>query len=193
MLTIEGSASLNLVKEQIDESLAIAESNLEQFVEEPENESRLKAAIEQFALIKGVFKLINLPGAAMLSEELAQLGHKILAHHDKNNERELAAISNAIMVLIHYLEYVEVKKQALPVLLIPTINEVRFFLNRSLITESVFFDLGENPNRPPKDGDPATDLEQLQTSGRRLRHMYQVGLLGILRNESVSANAEQAD
>ncbi|RLT98669.1 hypothetical protein [Ketobacter sp.] len=190
MLTIEGSASLNLVKEQIDESLAIAESNLEQFVEEPENESRLKAAIEQFALIKGVFKLINLPGAAMLSEELELLGHKILAHHDKNNERELAAISNAIMVLIHYLEYVEVKKQALPVLLIPTINEVRFFLNRSLITESVFFDLGENPARPPKEGSHQVDMEQLQNSGRRLRHMYQVGLLGILRNESVSANAK---
>ena len=84
MLTIEGSASLNLVKEQIDESLSIAESNLEQFVEEPENEARLKAAIEQFALIKGVFKLINLPGASLLSEELEQLGHKILAHHDKN-------------------------------------------------------------------------------------------------------------
>lgn len=190
MLTIEGSASLNLVKEQIDESLGIAESNLEQFVEEPENESRLKAAIEQFALIKGVFKLINLPGAAMLSEELEQLGHKILAHHEKNNERELAAISNAIMVLVHYLEYVEVKKQALPVLLIPTINEVRFFLNRSLITESVFFDLGENPARPSKEGSPAPDLEQIQSAGRRLRHMYQVGLLGILRNESVSANAK---
>ncbi|HAG94303.1 MAG: hypothetical protein CMK83_21185 [Pseudomonadales bacterium] len=191
MLTIEGSASLNLVKEQIDESLSIAESNLEQFVEEPENEARLKAAIEQFALIKGVFKLINLPGASLLSEELEQLGHKILAHHDKNNEKELAAISNAIMVLIHYLEYVEVKKQALPVLLIPTINEVRFFLNRSLITESVFFDLGENnPPRPPKPDAATPDIAQLQASGRRLRHMYQVGLLGILRNESISANAK---
>lgn len=189
MLTIEGSASLNLVKEQIDESLSIAESNLEQFVEEPENETRLKAAIEQFALIKGVFKLINLPGAAMLSDELEHLGHRILAHLDKNCERELAAISNAIMVLMHYLEYVEIKKQALPVLLIPTINEVRFFLDRSLITESVFFDLGENPSLPSRT-DTAPDIEQLQASGRRLRHMYQVGLLGIMRNESVSANAK---
>ncbi len=190
MLTIEGSASLNLVKEQIDESLATAESNLEQFVEEPENDSRLKAAIEQFALIKGVFKVINLPGASMLAEHLELLGHKILAHHEKDNERELAAMSNAIMVLMHYLEYVEVKKQALPVLLIPTINEMRFFLSRALITESVFFDLGDNPERPPKPVNPQPDLQQLQASGRRLRHMYQVGLLGILRNESITANAK---
>lgn len=189
MLTIEGSASLNLVKEQIDESLGIAESNLEQFVEEPDNDSRLKIAIEQFALIKGVFKLINLPGASILAEELELLGHRILARHDKDNEKELASISSAIMVLMHYLEYVEVKRQALPILLIPTINEIRFFLSRPLITESVFFDLGENPPRPTKQNAANPDLEQLSSTGRRLRHMYQVGLLGILRNESISANA----
>jgi len=191
MLTIEGSASLNLVKEQLDESLSIAESNLEQFVEEPDNDGRLKTAIEQFAQIKGVFRLINLPGASMLSEELELLGHKILARtSDSNNEKLLAGISNAIMVLMHYLEYVEVKKQALPVLLVPTINEIRFFLSKPLVTESIFFDLGENPERPPKEQAAEADIEQLLQIGRRLRHMYQVGLLGILRNESVSANAK---
>lgn len=152
MLTIEGSASLNLVKEQIDESLGIAESNLEQYVEEPDNDSRLKASIEQFAQIKGVFKLINLPGAALLSEELEQLGLRILNRRQKNNERELATISGAIMLLVHYLEYVEIKKRALPVLLIPTINEVRSLLDKSLITESIFFDVQDNPPRPPKPG-----------------------------------------
>ncbi len=190
MLTIEGSASLNMVKEQIDESLSIAESNLEQYVEEPDTESRLKAAIEQFALIKGVFKLINLPGASLLTEELEGLGHKILSRHNQDNENMLASISNAIMVLNHYLEYVEVKKQALPVLLIPTINEVRFFLNKPLITESQFFDLGDNPPRPPKANASAPDLEKLNNSGRRLRHMYQVGLLGILKGENIPVNAK---
>lgn len=190
MLTIEGSASLNLVKEQIDESLSIAESNLEQFVEEPDTDARLKTAIEQFALIKGVFKLINLPGASLLTEELEALGHKILARATQDNEPMLASISNSIMVLNHYLEYVEIKKQALPVLLIPTINEVRFYLNKPLITESVFFDLGENPPRPPKQNASEPNIQQLSESGRRLRHMYQVGLLGILKNENVPVNAK---
>lgn len=190
MLTIEGSASLNLVKEQIDESLSIAESNLEQFVEEPDTDARLKTAIEQFALIKGVFKLINLPGASLLTEELEALGHKILARATQDNEPMLASISNSIMVLNHYLEYVEIKKQALPVLLIPTINEVRFYLNKPLITESVFFDLGENPPRPPKPNASEPNIQQLSESGRRLRHMYQVGLLGILKNENVPVNAK---
>lgn len=190
MLTIEGSASLNLVKEQIDESLAIAESNLEQYVEEPDNDSRLKASIEQFAQIKGVFKLINLPGAALLSEELEHLGQRILNRRQKNNERELATISGAIMLLVHYLEYVEIKKRALPVLLIPTINEVRSLLDKSLITESIFFDVQDNPPRPAKPGAAAPDLQQLDQTGRRLRHMYQVGMLGIFRQINIATNAK---
>jgi len=189
MLTIEGSASLNIVKEQIDESLHIAESNLEQFVEEPDNESRLRATIEQFSQIKGVFKLINLPGAAILTEELELLGQRVLERRGQNNERELASISSSIMLLAHYLEYVEVKKRALPVLLIPTINEIRGLLGRPLITESLFFEFDANPDRPPK-ANVNLDLGQIEQTGRRLRHMYQVGMLGMFRNENITTNAK---
>lgn len=190
MITIEGSASLNLVKEQIDESLSIAESNLEQFVEEPDNDSRLRASIEQFSQIKGVFKLINLPSAAILSEELELLGLRILARHQQNNERELATISGAIMLMAHYLEYVQVKKQALPVLLIPAINEVRALLNKPLLTESLYFELSDNPHRPEKPGSPAPDVAQLEQTGRRLRHMYQVGMLGVFRQQNIVTNVK---
>lgn len=190
MLTIEGSASLNMVKEQIDESLSIAESNLEQYVEEPENDSRLRTSIEQFTLIKGVFKLINLPGAAMLSEELEQLGLRILNRRQQNNEPELATISGSIMLMAHYLEYVEVKKRALPVLLIPTINEVRGLLGKPLITESVFFEIDHNPSRPAKDGPDEPDRNQIEQTSRRLRHMYQVGMLGIFKQDNIATNAK---
>lgn len=190
MLTIEGAASLNMVKEQIDESLSIAESNLEQYVEEPDDDSRLRTSIEQFTLIKGVFKLINLPGAAMLSEELEQLGLRILNRRQQNSEPELAAISGSIMLLGHYLEYVEVKQRALPVLLVPTINEIRGLLGKPLITESVFFELEHNPPRPPKEGQDEPDRAQLEQTSRRLRHMYQVGMLGIFRQDNIATNAK---
>lgn len=190
MLTIEGSASLNLVKEQIDESLSIAESNLEQYVEEPDNDSRLRASIEQFSQIKGVFKLINLPGAAMLSEELEHLGQRIISRRQQNNERELATISGSIMLLVHYLEYVEIKKRALPVLLIPTINEVRSLLGKSLITESVFFEISNNPPRPSRQGQDEPSRPDIEQTGRRLRHMYQVGMLGIFKHVNIATNAK---
>lgn len=190
MITIEGSASLSLVKEQIDESLSIAESNLEQYVEEPDNDSRLRTSIEQFALIKGVFKLIDLPSAAVLAEELEQLGLRILSRPQQNNERELATISGAIMLLMHYLEYVQVKRQALPVLLIPAINEVRSLLGKSLLPESLYFDLAQNPPRPDKPGQSPPDQVQLEQTGRRLRHLYQVGMLGVFRQQNIVTNVK---
>ncbi len=189
MVTIEGFASLSLVKEQIDESLNLAQSSLERFVEESGEDSQLKTAIEQFSQIKGVFLLINLPGASMLSGELEQLIHKVLAHHDQVNERLLAAATNAIMVLMHYLEYVEAKKRALPILLIPTINEVRFLLCKPLITESCFFHFGAPVENWPQLFDHGPDMDQIASKGRRLRHMYQVGLLGLLKNENPVTNA----
>ena len=190
MLTIEGSASLSLVKEQLDESLSLAEANLEQFVEEPENDSRLRVSVEQFSQIKGVFKLINLTGAALLSDELEQLGLRILNRRQQNNEVELATMSGAIMLLSYYLEYVEVKKKALPVLLIPTINEVRSLLGKSLVTESIFFELIANPPRPTKPGESEPDRSEIDKTGRRLRHMYQVGMLGIFKQDNIATHAK---
>lgn len=83
MVTIEGTASLNLVKEQLDESLSVAESNLEHYAEEPENDVRLKHCLEQLTQLKGVFRLIELPGAALLVEEMVALGNVVLSRSMK--------------------------------------------------------------------------------------------------------------
>ncbi|MDX1692852.1 MAG: hypothetical protein R3208_03745, partial [Ketobacteraceae bacterium] len=190
MVTIEGTASLNLVKEQLDESLSVAESNLEHYAEEPENDVRLKHCLEQLIQLKGVFRLIELPGAAMLVEEMVGLGNLILSRSHQDNEKELAAISSAIMVLNHYLEYVQAKQRAMPVLLVPTINEMRSLGRKNLIPESTFFTLNANPDRPPKTtGEPA-DHGKLDEMSRRLRHMYQVGMLGVFKGENLTTNVK---
>ena len=190
MVVIEGTASLNLVKEQLDESLSVAESSLEQYAEEPSNSRRLTQCIDQFRQLRGVMIVVNLHGAALLVEEMEALGEFILDNQDSDQEKPLAGLSNAIMVLSHYLEYVQVKQSTLPVLLIPTINEVRSLAKRPFIPESTFFRLSSNPSRPSKEtGEPA-DHAKLEEIGRRLRHMYQVGMLGIFKGEDTVPNVK---
>ncbi|OUS23623.1 hypothetical protein A9Q99_26615 [Gammaproteobacteria bacterium 45_16_T64] len=190
MVVIEGTASLNLVKEQLDESLSVAESSLEQYAEEPSNNRRLTQCVDLFRQLKGVMTIVNLQGAAMLVEEMESLGEYILDHQDSDQEPSLAGLSNAIMVLGHYLEYVQAKQSTLPVLLIPTINEVRSLAKKPLAPESTFFRLAKNPSRPEKTtGEPA-DHVKLEEIGRRLRHMYQVGMLGVFKGENVSTNVK---
>lgn len=190
MVTIEGTASLNLVKEQLDESLSVAESNLEHYAEEPENDVRLKHCLEQLSQLKGVFRLIELPGAAMLVDEMVGLGNLVLSRSHEDNEPELACISSAIMVLNHYLEYVQAKQRAMPVLLIPTINELRSLARKNLVPESTFFTLQENPDRPPKTAGEPADHGKLEQMSRRLRHMYQVGMLGVFKGENIETNVK---
>ena len=190
MVTIEGTASLNLVKEQLDESLSVAESNLEHYAEEPENDVRLKHCLEQLTQLKGVFRLIELPGAALMVEEMVVLGNLILSRSHEDNEKELAAISSAIMVLNHYLEYVQAKQRAMPVLLVPTINEMRSLSRKNLIPESTFFTVSEQPERPPKTSGEPADHGKLEEMSRRLRHMYQVGMLGVFKGENLTTNVK---
>lgn len=189
MVTIEGTASLNIVKDQLDESLKLAETSLEQYLEEPDNEGRLRACIEQLLQVKGVLKLIELHGAALLTDELIDLVNLILAHRARDRDHALGTLSGALMVLNKYLEYVQLQQQSLPVLLIPVINELRSALKKSLLPESIFFDVPVAGERPPLEHAEPQDHAQLEQTARRLRHLYQIGMLGIFQGNNIPTHA----
>lgn len=189
MVTIEGTASLNLVKDQLDESLKLAETSLEQFLEEPDNDTKLHFCIEQFAQVKGVLKLIELDGAAMLVDELINLTNLVVAHRAKDRDHVLGTLSGALMVLNKYLEFVQLQQQSLPVLLIPVINDLRSLLHKPLLPESSFFEYTQEAAPAFGSGKPANHA-QLEQDGRRLRHMYQVGMLGVFKGENITTHAK---
>lgn len=190
MVTIEGTASLNIVKDQLDESLKLAETSLEQYLEEPDNDTRLRACIEQFQQVKGVLKLIELHGAAMLVDELTDLSNLVLIHRAKDRDHALGTLSGALMVLNKYLEFVQLQQQSLPVLLVPVINELRSLLKKPLLLESAFFDVALEGARPVFDGAEPQDHAQLEQHGRRLRQLYQVGMLGVFQGNNVVTHAK---
>jgi hypothetical protein len=67
---------------------------------------------------------------------------------------------------------------------------VRALLGKSLITESVFFEINDNPERPTKPGSNEPNRAEIEQTGRRLRHMYQVGMLGIFKHVNIATNAK---
>ncbi len=73
-------------------------------------------------------------------------------------------------------------------LLIPTINDIRFALKKPLLPESSFFELASNPEYPQNLTTTSFDQDKLEQNGPRLRLMYQVGLLGVFKEEGVSAH-----
>lgn len=185
MVTIEGTASLGLVKAQLDEAISIAEANLEHYAEEPDNETRLKTSLDQINQIRGVLKLIGLGGAALLAEEMLGLGGQIMNDRVADKERALACMSSSIMMLSRYIEYVETQSNALPVLLIPAINDIRAHARKSLLQESHFNDTSFEPERPQRTQTEPADPQKLMSNIRRLRQMYQVGMLSVFRDEPI--------
>jgi hypothetical protein len=190
MVIIEGTASLNIVKEQLDESLKLAESSLEQYLEEPDNDGRLRACIEQLVQVKGVLRLIELQGAALLVDEIIELVNQVLSHRVRDRDHALGTLSGALMVLNKFLEYVQLQQRSLPVLLVPVINELRSALKKPLLPESTFSDVVTQGDRPPSAIGGAGDHDTLTQSVRRLRHLYQVGMLGVFQGNNVITHAK---
>lgn len=192
MVAIQRATSLNLVKEELDATLKQAESGLEAFVDDTGNGAALESCIEAFHQVWGVLRILELPGSADLAHELEQVSLNI-RERGTAGEGQLAALGAGIMVLGRYLEYLQIKGRNLPQLLVPGINALRAASGRSPIPESAFFACDINARRPGEGGDALESDREIARLARRLRQMYQLGLLGVLRGDNVATNLKMMD
>ena len=90
-------------------------------------------------------------------------------------------------MLRRYLENVEAHRQEMPELLLPAINDLRQAGGQSALPESFFFSVRLDHARP-RTSPPSVDGAARESEARRLRHMYQVGLLGFIREQNPQAS-----
>ncbi|MCG8393221.1 MAG: hypothetical protein MI745_09070 [Pseudomonadales bacterium] len=185
MVAITNTTSLTFLKEAIDTTLTEAETKLEAFSDDPGRLEELAQCAESFQQLRGICQVVELPAAALMSEEMALAAREI---REKPTDARVQALSNAIVLLTRYFDYVQLKNRTLPALLIGGINELRRAGGKALIQESHFF--SADLSRPRSPEARASDLprDEFPTLARRLRHMYQVGLLGILRGHNASTH-----
>ncbi len=194
MIAMEGMASLNLVKQEVDATLKQAEASLRVFMEERDDVQPLQTALELFQQLQGIFTLIHLDGAVTLTHDVVSLGEHIIEEFQCREEitSYLMAMGRALLVLSHYIDFVHIKQSSLPVLLVPTINELRKHLVSPLVSEYDFSNIDLNPTQfedtPLVDSAETVPFSEVPMRCRRLRHMYQVGFLGVMRKESPTAN-----
>lgn len=175
---------LNIVKAQIDETLAQSEALLDSFDENRSDTGKLTQCVENFKQLYGVFEMINLSGASLLAEAMAKALELAFSQSGEDRDLTLSKITSAIVMLARYLEYVQVSQSGLPQLLFHNINELRALLKEKPLNESYFFKLDLK----------AFDLKKIEPivnadpNNKRLRHMYQVGLLGSFKDENLKSN-----
>lgn len=182
---VTGANSLSLVRDELFATIAEAEQSLEHFIVDRNNGSLLQQAVESLHQVRGTLNLIELVGAELLAQEMLNLVTDIPVAAGEDRDAQLSALNNALYVLRHYLESVGASRQEIPELLLPGINGLRQVSNQAALAESFFFSVRLDLARPPIE---PVQVEGLAEESRRLRHMYQAGLLGLIHEQRVSAS-----
>lgn len=176
-------SSLNLVSDELVAAIEHTASKLEQYVVSPQAYDLMEECIAGIKQVRGTFRLIQLGGAEMLADEILAVAEEIDIENKPLLESTLGHLTNAFFILPRYLEYTQQTRRALPVLLIPYINELRQITKRPLISEAEFFSVNLDASYPAQTRVSALAIEDLDALLKRLRHMYQVGLLNLLQGK----------
>lgn len=180
--------SLALVREELDNTIQHAAGEFEAFLLDSTNTGAAENSHNDMAQVAGTLRLIQFPAAALLAEEMTAALHGIAAAAGASAEALVGALSHAFFVLPRYIEFVTARHFADPILIVPYANELRVARRQPLIPEFQFdtHQLGLRPVCALKNSEVAPDKEALE----RLRQMYQVGLLAILRKKNQALNLQ---
>lgn len=182
-----GATSLDLVLQEIAGSLSDVEDLLQRFLDERHNGGLLQQAIEGLQQLRGTLALIELRGAALLLEEMIALATDIPADASAQHDEALSALCDSLFELERFLEFTHHSARELPALLLPASNRLRALRHEPALGEDYFYalDAAQLALMPWQGKGVSLDGR----SSSRLRQMYQVGLLTLLRDEEVRAAA----
>ncbi len=144
--------------------------------------------------MQGVLRILEIHGAALLAEEMAQVARYLLAttNERKNRPEALDALMRAMVQLPGYLERVMAGGRDLALVLLPLLNDMRAVRGSALLSEGTLLTLNLKSDRqaapaPVHEGDEVVSVTQWS---RKLRARFQVGLIGWIRGERIEQNLD---
>ena len=178
-------STLNWVKEEIDETLKQARHTLEEYVENPEEPTQLRFCLTYVHQVYGTLQMVELYGAAMFAEEMEQLIQALLNNAVTQKEDAYEVLMRAILQLPDYLEKIQRGMKDNPIVLMPILNDLRTARGAKLLSESALFAPDINSASPIIIESSSSDLFGVDPKAlaKRLRPLYQIGLLGWYRDK----------
>ncbi len=171
------ASTLNLVRKEVDGALDQAAVRLEHYAESA-NADDLKGFLGEVQQVRGTFKMLDFRAGERLCEELADTG-RTLNQAVGENQNALEAFSKSIMILKRYVELVANGQLVAPGLLLEVINDVRKSRQEKALPNAYFFMV----NLRPKLDVPPAPARHTPIPYRRVRQLFQIGLLGVMRNQ----------
>src|SRR6201988_3588478 len=188
------SQTFDVVGREINATLAEARGALEGYVEQPDNAALLEVCARDLHQVQGVLRVLEIYGAALLTEEMEHVAQYLLSTHSerKSQAESLDALMRAMVQLPSYLERVLAGGRDLALVLLPLLNDLRAVRGNALLSEGTLLLLNLKSDKQPQPvtataGEPPLTVEQW---ARRLRARYQQGLIGWIPRERAQQNPE---
>jgi chemosensory pili system protein ChpA (sensor histidine kinase/response regulator) len=183
------SSAIRWVREDLDECLEAVRENLEAFAEDMSRREPLLTVQEELEQLNLTFLTMEQQGAGILTDEMIAVGGHMLHNGNANFEESLNALTDAVIVLPSYLDRLQAGHEDLPILLLPTLNELRATYDETLLSEGTLFApeldvIIHELSGSEADAIASSDFEAFS---RRIRSQYQVALLGWLNEQSKDA------
>lgn len=176
--------SVMMVRDELYKSLDNAVQYADAFLAETNETANLAKAIAEINQVNGILRVIEFSGATELSAALLRLGQHIADGKLAPTARCSEVLGRGLHGLTRYVQYCVKHRCALPLAVNPLVNELRALVRQPplLEAEQAGFRLSRQPDL--KVPEPRRLGEDELITTRRLLHMYQVGLLGVLSGQN---------
>ncbi|RYY04084.1 MAG: pilus assembly protein [Gammaproteobacteria bacterium] len=178
-------ASLKMVHDELLATIEQSALRLEQFSTDRTNGELLQNCIEGIKQIRGTLSLIQLKGVDLLADELLEHINNITLGEDPTTDKRLDLLTTAFFMLPRYLEFCLQTSRSMALLLIPHINELRLARRAPTIPESYYYQIEPRKISRNAPAQSAPVPEDISILVRRLRHMYQAGLVKVLQGTQI--------
>src|SRR5690554_3015283 len=184
------SIALDWVRGEIQDTLTQGQHALEAYVENRDDTARLRFCLNYLHQVHGTLQMVELYGAALLTEEMEKLTQAILNESVTSVNDAVEVLMQAILQLPQYLEHLGSSRDDFPMVLLPLLNDLRAARGDTLLSDTSLFKPDLTPSRLQVSASIAERLQDPKVLGhlRKLRQMYQFALAGVVREESLAAH-----
>lgn len=176
--------SLHLLRPELAVTLHDAEMHLSEFNDDSSQAPLLLDSVDTLAQLAKVLRLIQLEEGYELANSLSAGLQKLYDERDRPNNDMMMDVSEGIMTLARYIEFVLLKETIEPSLLLPIINQLHSDLNQPALQLS---DLTANKNSRIVIANPEQNYQSLTSLGidpKKLVEAYRAGLSVALTAQS---------
>lgn len=190
--------SLHLLRPEIAVTLHDAEMHLSEFNDDSSQAPLLLDSVDTLAQLAKVLRLIQLEEGYELANSLSAGLQKLYderdqANRDKASNDMIMDVSEGIMTLARYIEFVLLKETIEPSLLLPIINQLHSDLNQPALQLSV---LTGHKNSSIAIANPEQNYQPLKSLGidpKKLVEAYRAGLSVALTAQSNQLSPKERD